>query len=157
MSISVRQAKKKDAESIEHILKTSFSDYHLLINAETPAKATRESAEDIITGMSENTVFVAIYNHLKCVGTIRVRMTDENTGYVSRFAVLPHWQQSGAGRQLLLAAESWFRERGASFMVLHTAMNMTPLVNYYISQGFRLAAVSDEKGYQRGKFVKPLL
>ena len=59
--------------------------------------------------------------------------------------------------QLLLAAETWFRERGASFVVLHTAMNMTPLVNYYLSQGFRLASVSDEKGYQRGKFVKPLV
>lgn len=157
MSISIRLAKKKDAESIEHILKTSFSDYHLLIDAEEPAKATRESAEDILTGMEQNTVFVALFNHLKCVGTIRVRMLDENSGYVSRFAVLPHWQQSGAGSQLLKTAEEWFRARGASFMVLHTAMNMTPLVNYYLTQGFRLAAVSDEKGYQRGKFVKPLV
>ena len=107
--------------------------------------------------MESNTVFVALYNHLKCVGTIRLRMLDENTGYVSRFAVLPHWQQSGAGKQLLLTAEDWFREKGASFVTLQTAMSMTPLVNYYLSAGFRLASVSDEKGYQRGKFVKPLV
>jgi ribosomal protein S18 acetylase RimI-like enzyme len=157
MSISIRQAKKKDAALIEHILKTAFSGYHLLVEVEEPAKATRESAEDIILSMESNQVFVALYNHLKCVGTIRLRMLDENTGYISRFAVLPHWQQSGAGKLLLLAAEDWFRERGASFVMLQTAMSMTPLVNYYISAGFRLASVSDEKGYQRGKFVKPLV
>lgn len=157
MSISIRPAKKKDADLIEHILKTAFSDYHLLVEVEEPAKATRESVDDIILSMESNTVLVAIYNHLKCVGTIRLRMFDDNTGYISRFAVLPHWQQSGAGRQLMQVAEDWFRSRGASFVMLQTAMSMTPLVNYYISSGFRLASVSDEKGYQRGKFIKPLM
>lgn len=157
MSISIRSAKINDANLIEHILKTAFSDYHLLVEVEEPAKATLESAEEIVISMDSNQVLVAMYNHLKCVGTIRLRMLDENTGYVSRFAVLPHWQQSGAGKQLLLTAEEWFRERGASFVMLQTAMSMTPLVNYYLSAGFRLASVSDEKGYQRGKFVKPLV
>ena len=157
MSIYIRAAQDKDANAIEHILKTSFSDYHLLVNVEEPVKATRESTDDIISGMETNTVFVAFFNHLKCVGTIRVRMMDEHTGYISRFAVLPHWQQTGAGKRLLQTAQEWFIERGAKSMVLHTAMSMTPLVNYYLSSGFQLETLSDEKGYQRGKFVKPLV
>ncbi len=103
MTITIRSAKEKDADSIEHILKTSFSDYHLLVDVEEPVKAARESVEDIILSMEKNTVFVAIFNHLKCVGTIRVRMLDEKTGYISRFgepSCPRHWQQSGAREQL---------------------------------------------------------
>ena len=54
----------------------------------------------------------------RIVGSVRVRMLDEETGFFGLLAVHPDDQGSGAGRELVRFAEQLARERGAGQMEL---------------------------------------
>ena len=54
----------------------------------------------------------------RIVGSVRVRMLDEETGFFGLLAVHPDDQGSGVGRELIRFAEQLARERGAGQMEL---------------------------------------
>lgn len=158
MSVFVRPAQTEDAETIRDILQSSFGEYQALLKLSEPPAALLETVQDVEAAIASQAVFIGIYNRMKPVGTIRVRKLEGlPVAYVSRFAVLPNWQQSGAGSALMDAAVGWCKESGMQAVILHTAVKMIPLARFYHGCGFYVHSVEmAPAGYRRGLFVKEL-
>lgn len=157
MSVYVRPAATEDAPIIRDILQASFGEYQSLLKLAEPPAALTETVGDIEAAIAGQAVFIAIYNRMKPVGTIRVRRVADAVAYISRFAVVPNWQQSGAGSALMDAAVEWCRGEGLRAVALHTAVKMIPLARFYHGCGFYVHSVEvAPAGYRRGLFVKEL-
>ena len=153
----MRPALPEDAGDVRNILQMSFGEYQALLKLSEPPSALMETLEDVEAAINGQTVFIAIYNRMKPVGTIRIRRINDQVAYISRFAVLPNWQQSGAGSALMDAAVEWCRGQGMKAVVLHTAVKMIPLARFYHGCGFYVYSVEETPaGYRRGLFVKEL-
>jgi dTDP-4-amino-4,6-dideoxy-D-galactose acyltransferase len=157
MSLFVRPAEPCDAPDIRNILQASFGEYQAALKLSEPPAAMRDTVGDIEKSIGEQQVFVAVFNRMKAVGTIRVRKVSDNVAYISRFAVLPQWQQSGAGSALMEAALDWCRSNGLRAAALHMAVKMVKLARFYHGCGFYVHSVeASPAGYRRGLFVKEL-
>lgn len=157
MSVYVRPAVPEDAADIRNILQASFGEYQSLLKLAEPPAALAETVEDIEVAIESQAVFIAIFNRLKAVGTIRVRKAADSVAYISRFAVVPNWQQTGAGSALMEAACEWARAQGCRAAALHTAVKMATLARFYYGCGFYVHSVEvTPSGYRRGLFVKEL-
>jgi GNAT superfamily N-acetyltransferase len=155
LSIYVRPATTEDAADIRNVMQVSFGEYQAVLKLATPPAALSETIEDIEAAINNQTVFVAIYNRMKTVGTIRVRKATDEVAYISRFAVVPNWQQDGAGSALMDAAVDWCKENGCRAVALHTAVKMIKLARFYHGCGFYVHSVAEAPtGYRRGLFVK---
>ncbi len=157
MNVVVRPARPEDAPALHQILQGSFGEYQSLLKLSEPPAALRETEDDILRAMEEQTMLLAVYNRLKSVGSIRVRRVNNDVAYISRFAVLPNWQSSGAGSALMTEAVSLCREQGVRAIALHTAVKMIPLARFYHGCGFYIHSVEAMPGgYRRGLFIKEL-
>ena len=86
----------------------------------------------------------------RIVGSVRVRMLDEETGFFGLLAVHPDDQGSGAGRELIRFAEQLVRERGAGQMELRllvpreqTEPGKEWLAAWYTRLGYRMTGRAD--------------
>ncbi len=86
----------------------------------------------------------------RIVGSVRVRMLDEETGFFGLLAVHPDDQGSGAGRELIRFAEQLARERGAGQMELRllvpreqTDPGKEWLAAWYTRLGYRMTGRAD--------------
>ena len=86
----------------------------------------------------------------RIVGSVRVRMLDEETGFFGLLAVHPDDQGSGAGRELVRFAEQLARDRGAGQMELRllvpreqTDPGKEWLAAWYARLGYRLTGRAD--------------
>ncbi len=157
MSLFVRPAVASDAPDIQNILQASFGEYQAALKLPEQPAAMRDSLEDILRGIEQQQVFIAVFNRMKAVGTIRVRHASDGFAYISRFAVLPQWQQSGAGSSLMEAALDWCRSNRMRAAALHMAVKMVKLARFYHGCGFYVHSVeASPAGYRRGLFVKEL-
>jgi GNAT superfamily N-acetyltransferase len=157
VSLFVRPALPEDAEDIRNILQSSYGEYQAALGLAEPPAALKETIEDIRTAIGSQTVYVAVYNRLKTVGTIRVRKATDEVCYISRFAVVPGWQEEGAGSALMDAAVEWCRAEGCRAVALHTAVKMLKIARFYYGCGFYIHSVVEApSGYRRGLFVKEL-
>jgi ribosomal protein S18 acetylase RimI-like enzyme len=77
----------------------------------------RVELERVIEIVAAGEMAVARVNG-RIVGSIRVRMLDPHTGYFGLLAVHPDDQRRGVGRELILFAERFAREQGATHMEL---------------------------------------
>ena len=86
----------------------------------------------------------------RIVGSARVRMLDEGTGFFGLLAVHPDDQGSGAGRELIRFAEQLARGRGAGQMELRllvpreqTDPGKEWLAAWYTRLGYRMTGRAD--------------
>lgn len=153
----MRPALAEDAETVRDILQASFGEYQALLKLSSPPAALTDTLEDVAQGIEEQTVFLAIYNRMKPVGTIRVKLLSDGVAYISRFAVMPNWQQSGAGKALMEAVVEHCRAHGVRAIALHTAVKLISLARFYLGCGFYVHSVEvTPAGYRRGLFIKEL-
>ncbi|MDD3242997.1 MAG: GNAT family N-acetyltransferase [Eubacteriales bacterium] len=156
MGVVVRKALGSEAAVVREIQQLSFREYQSLLHLETPPVALTESEAEVAKGLRDNTVFLAIYNQMKPIGSIRVRLLTPEVAYISRFAVLPNWQKSGAGSLLMEQAVAWSKAQGAKAIALHTAVKLIPLARFYHAAGFYVYEVDASRAYRRGLFIKEL-
>ena len=86
----------------------------------------------------------------RIVGSVRVRMLDERTGFFGLLTVHPDEQGAGAGRELVRFAERLARERGASEIELRLLVpregsdpHKQRLHDWYSRLGYRIVGRSD--------------
>jgi ribosomal protein S18 acetylase RimI-like enzyme len=86
----------------------------------------------------------------RIVGSVRVRMLDERTGFFGLLTVHPDDQGIGAGRELIRFAEGLAGARGAAEMELRllvprdgTDVHKERLDGWYSRLGYRIAGRSD--------------
>lgn len=148
----VRSAVPADAPYISEITKTAFKDYIASAKLDTIA-ALDETVEDIVHDIETKNVYVAVINNV-IVGCVRIEIREDNTAYLSRFAVKQDNQNSGIGKILINVVDKNVRKRGVKNITLHTASNITGLIRFYYGRGFYISEVDHSRGYPRATLIK---
>lgn len=79
----------------------------------------------------------------RMTGCIAIKVHNEYSAEMALLAVLPDCHRRGIGRQLVVAAEQWFRERGGEYLTVKTLGPSRPDAGYertrqfYLALGFR--------------------
>jgi GNAT superfamily N-acetyltransferase len=155
--VVIRPATAADAERIvrayldsaEHHARLDPERY-LVPPAETVVTRYREGSQHAQAGVHESTTLVADAGG-EIVGFVDARL-DRSTDamhraitycHVVEIAVVSAHQSRGVGAQLLLAAEAWGRERGATFASLeYLAGNARAGEFYQQRMGYHAAAIT---------------
>ncbi len=155
MNLFIRPAMASDAPEIHHIVQLAFAEYASLLGLGQPPKALLETVDDILRDMHDKRVLIGFINMTKAIGSVRYDVQD-GIAYISRFAILPNWQQSGMGRALLSQVEAECRQQGVKAIALHTGTKLMAQARFYYANGFYVHSTSQDHGYIRGLFVKEL-
>lgn len=164
----IRQAKFEDAEAVMALIRRAMTVYARNSGISGQLESLAESIEEIIDSIRDHYVMIA-ENRDGIVGTVRLIMPSEKqlpvsalnldpaqTAWFSRFAVVPELQSAGAGRLLYQSAEAYLADNGAKNILLYTALTNHRLVAFYQGRGFSLLSSENNRGYERGLFVKHL-
>ena len=149
---SVKMATEAEIPEIQDITKDAFLRYvreALLDNIE----ALNETYEDIKKDIEEKYVFVAFVNG-EPVGSVRIKINEDGTAYLSRFGVRSTNQNHGVGKTLMNVVDKVMKEHGIKKLMLHTASKYIPLVRFYYGRGFYIDSVSKDRGYNRALLIK---
>ncbi|HHW30707.1 MAG TPA: GNAT family N-acetyltransferase [Clostridiaceae bacterium] len=152
---TIRKAIKDDAEAILNITRESFIKYVKDSGLTVAIEALTESLDDIVNDIDKKDVYILLVNK-KPVGSIRVEILQDGSAYISRFGVLPEYQNLGIGKSLLEHVENALKTRGVKKIVLHTASKNKDLICFYYSRGFYVDSTTKERGYIRALMVKEL-
>lgn len=152
---SIRKAKACDAEAIINITRKSFTKYVQDSGITATVEALTESVENVINDIKNKDVYIFLINDMP-VGSIRVEILQDGTAYISRFGVLPEYQNLGIGKSLLEQVENDLKARGVKKVTLHTASKNKDLMCFYYSRGFYVDSTTKDRGYIRAYMVKEL-
>ena len=152
-SIVIKKAEVKDAEAIHAIISEAFKKYVNDAGITVKIDALEETCEDIIRDINTKEVIIALSNGVP-IGTIRVEIKDDNTAYISRFGVMPGYQNNGIGRALIAYVDNMLISKGIKKAYLYTASKHSELIRFYYSGGFYVESTSNDKGYIRALMVK---
>jgi GNAT superfamily N-acetyltransferase len=155
LSLFIRPAMDSDAPTIHHIVQLAFAEYASLLGLPTPPQALLETQADIIGDIHGKRVLLGFVNMQKAIGSVRYDIVGD-IAYISRFAILPSWQQSGMGRALLTRVEEECRQKQVSAIALHTGTKLMAQARFYYANGFYVHSTTQDHGYIRGLFVKEL-
>ena len=155
MKLFIRPAIDSDASQIKHIVHLAFAEYSSLLGLPTQPKALSETEEDILHDIRTKRVLIGFVNMTKAVGSVRYDIKN-GIAYISRFAILPNWQQSGMGRALFTQVEEECRQQGVKAICLHTGTKLLSQARFYYANGFYVHSTTHDKGYIRGLFIKEL-
>lgn len=151
-SVHIRKAKSCDISDILEITSQAFIDYRKKCGA-LKLDALEETADDIKRDIENKLVFVAIYEDT-VVGCVRVELFDDDSAYLTRFAVKTDIQNKGIGKLLMSAVNEAMSERNTKFLRLHTGYEISLLMKFYTSLGFETELVENSRGYARALLVK---
>lgn len=149
---TIRLATENEIEDILKITKISFQKYIDNTGLKN-IEALNETAEDIRRDIKEKLVFVAFINNVP-VGSVRIKVNDDNTAYLSRFGVITNNQNQGVGKGLISVVDGVMKEKNVKRLELHTAAKYFDLVRFYYGRKFYIESISEDKGYKRALMVK---
>ncbi len=151
-SFIIRKATIDDAEAIQTITRIAFKKYMENTGLGT-MDALEETIEDIIEDIRSKEVFVAFIDDVP-VGTIRLKINPDNTGYISRFGVNTEYHNIGIGKSLINLIDKLVESKGIKRVTLHTASKYKDLIRFYYGRGFYIESTSCDRGYVRALLVK---
>ncbi|KNY27359.1 GNAT family N-acetyltransferase [Pseudobacteroides cellulosolvens] len=154
-SFIIRKATIDDAEAIQIITKIAFKKYMENTGLGT-MDALEETIEDIIEDIRSKEVFIAFIDDVP-VGTIRLKINPDNTGYISRFGVNTEYHNIGIGKSLINLIDKLVKSKGIKRVTLHTASKYKDLIRFYYGRGFYIESTSCDRGYVRALLVKEYL
>lgn len=157
MSLFIRIALPSDIPMLLDLNSASFREYAALVGIQPDQFAPlTENEEDIESDLRKKKIWIGFYNKTKAIGSIRCQILPDNVAYISRFSVLPNWQQVGMGNALMQTAETFCMENGVAAMALHTCTKLLSQVRFYTAQGYFVHSTTQDRGYIRGLFIKEL-
>lgn len=154
-SFIVRKAVESDAEAIHSIMEEAFSDYLVRAGIDDVVDQLTETIEDIKNDIQTKEVFIGFIDDVP-VGTIRVNIQNDGTGYISRFGVLPNYHNIGVGKALIKLADKFLILNEVKKVFLHTASTYKDLITFYYKLGFHVDSTNKDRGYVRALLVKKL-
>ena len=148
----VRLANKNDVDAIIDITKEAFKSYINLAGIpDTPA--LNETPEDVLKDLQTKLVLIALADETP-VGCVRLEIFDDNTAYLSRFAVRTTSQNHGIGKSIMNLVDKIMIDKGIKEITLHTGSKITSLVRFYYGRGFFIDSTDKSKGYVRACLKK---
>jgi len=152
-SFIIRKAVPEDAPAIHEIMQEAFLKYKKAVGLDAKPDALQESLSDIEKDIINNEVFIALIDNTP-VGSVRVKILDDSTGYITRFGVRPSYNNIGIGKAMMNLVDKYLISKGVKKVCLHTASKYAELVRFYYGRGFYIHSTSDEKGYIRALMIK---
>ena len=149
---TIRLATENEIDDIIEITKTAFQKY-IDNTGLKDIEALNETREDIKRDLKEKLVFVAFINNVP-VGSVRIKIRDDGTAYLSRFGVIQNNQNQGVGKGLMSVVDGVMKKRNVRRLELHTAAKYFDLVRFYYGRKFYVESISEERGYKRALMVK---
>ena len=153
MVFVVRRAVEMDIPQIKEITREAFQMYMEGAGITGTIAAIEETYEDIKKDIETKEVFVAILDN-KIVGSVRVEIMPDKTGYLSRFGVAKANQNNGVGKVLMNVVDKVMKELGITYLYLHTASRLLSLVRFYYGRGFYIESTTNDRGYIRALLCK---
>lgn len=148
----VRLANKNDVEAILDITKEAFNSYVKLAGIDdTPA--LRETPQDVIEDLNKKIVLIALADETP-VGCVRLKINDDKTAYLSRFAVRTTSQNNGIGKSIMNLVDKIMKDKGIKEITLHTGAKISSLVRFYYGRGFYIDSTDKSHGYVRACLKK---
>jgi len=152
-SFLIRKAEINDVKAIQAIINEAFNKYIKDAGIPGNVDALKETPEDIIKDINSKEVFVALVNNIPA-GTIRVEIKHDKTALITRFGVMPEYQNNGIGRAIMNYVDKFLVSKHIEKVYLYTASKHKDLVRFYYSMGFYIDSTTKDKGYVRALMVK---
>lgn len=150
-SFIIRRATPEDAPAVYRILQSAFQEY-LRITGIATTDALGESVPDIEREIASKAVYIALIDE-EIVGTLRLDI-QEDSAYLSRFAVDHQNRNIGIGKALMSVVDKFLTSKGIRRVALHTASRHNALMRFYYGRGFFVESVETDRGYLRCKMAK---
>jgi len=126
--ISMRNATQSDAGAIAHLVNTAFLVERFFIERDRTNPAT-------VRDLLEKGKFLLAEDELSLVGCVYVELRGKR-GYFGMLSIDPSRQRMGVGRQLVAAAEQYFRDAGCKFSDMMIVNVRTDLHTLYHRWGY---------------------
>ncbi len=152
-SFIIRKATIEDAPAIATIIQEAFKKYMQDAGLSVMMDALTESLETIEADIAEKEVYIALIDN-NPVGTIRIKLMQDKTAYISRFGVMLDYHNIGIGKSLMNLADKILNYHGIKKVRLHTASKYRDLIRFYYGRGFYVESTSTDRGYIRALLVK---
>lgn len=152
-SFIIRKAVDGDAPAIHGIMQESFRKYMTDTGLTGTMEALEESLGDIGRDIESKEVYIALIDDI-AVGTIRLKISEDGTAYISRFGVKLEYHNIGIGKSLMNLMDKILISKGIKKVTLHTASKYKDLVRFYYGRGFYVESTSNSRGYVRALMVK---
>lgn len=150
---SVKLATEREIPQIAEITRDAFVRYEKQARIPHEVEALQETYEDIRKDLKDKYVFVAFING-KPVGSVRIKINEDGTAYLSRFGVRSNNQNNGIGKTLMNVVDRVMQENHVRQLRLHTAASYIPLVRFYYGRGFYIDSTEKDRGYIRALLIK---
>ena len=133
----IRRAQLKDAKGIHEVLLAAFEEFRHFYSPEGFAD-TVMSKEVAFERIKKMTLFVAVAQNHKIIGTIGWQKIGENEGHIRGMAVHPKYQGvNSPAAALLQAVEDEVCSQGCTFLTLDTTEILKRAQNFYRKKGFK--------------------
>ncbi len=133
----IRRAEFYDAKDIHGVLLAAFEEYRQFYTPEGFSD-TVMSEDTVKKRMKEMTLYVAIDQNGKLIGTIGWLKVRTDEGHIRGMAVLPDRQgKNSPAKDLLLTVEGDALSRGCSILTLDTTSPLKRAQSFYKKHGFR--------------------
>ncbi|MEG2380286.1 MAG: GNAT family N-acetyltransferase [Oscillospiraceae bacterium] len=152
-AFEVKRATEEDIPDIIKITKDAFLKYCELANLNYDIAALTETYEDVKHDIETKEVYVTFVDE-EPIGAVRVEINDDNTAYLSRFAVASANRNSGIGKTLMSVVDKIMMQNNIHTLKLHTGSHVTPLIRFYYGRGFYITSVENSRGYPRAELIK---
>jgi ribosomal protein S18 acetylase RimI-like enzyme len=152
--ITIRTATAADAEAVLECLQSAFAPYR---HNYTPVayEDTTLTHESFLRRLSDMTVFVALDDRGRMVGTIACNMVGNGEGHLRGMAVLPDNQASGIAHELLARAEIELAKQKCLYITLDTTEPLQRAMRFYERHGYRRSGkIGDFFGMPLIEYVK---
>ena len=126
--ISMRKATDSDVDSIVGLVNTAFLVEQFFIERD-------RTDPEMVRGLMQKGSFLLAEESQTLAACVYVELRGER-GYLGMLSVEPARQRMGLGRQLLAAAENYFREAGCRFSDLKIVDVRTDLLRLYRQLGY---------------------
>ena len=155
--VCVRRARPKDGRGVLQCLRAAFAPFE---SSYTP-KAFLDTVltqATLTERMAAMSVWVALDEAGKVIGTLACGSTGDGEGHLRGMAVAPSWQGRGVAEELLRATEDELQRSGCSLVTLDTATPLERARRFYEKHGFRpTGKVTDLFGMPLAEHAKVLI
>lgn len=152
----VRRATSGDVDGLADCLSSAFEPYR---GDYTPGafRDTVPAASAIAKRLEEMTLFVAVTELGRIIGTVGYLLIGKDEGHIRGMAVRPGYQGSMVAQRLLDAVEAELRREQCSRISLDTTQPLRRAISFYKRNGFQPSGrVSDFFGMPLFEYIKEL-
>ena len=155
-AFNIRRATLNDADGVLQCLYSAFAPYehYYTTVAFQDTTLTRDSYP---ARLNEMTVFVALDNSDRIVGTIACNVIGDREGHLRGMAVLPEYQATGVANKLLACAECELLRQNCQCITLDTTEPLQRAMRFYERHGYRRSGkIGDFFGMPLIEYVRTL-